>query len=68
MSWLELDGAVNARDLGGLPLAGGAADDGEVPLLEGRSALDGVAAAYVCEGFVCKAPVTDPGALNAQLS
>ena len=48
-------------------LAGGPADDGEVPLLEGRGAVDGQAAAYVCEGFVCQAPVTDPGALSAQL-
>jgi hypothetical protein len=49
-------------------LAGGVSDDGEIPLLAGRSALDGHAAAYVCEGFVCQAPVTDPGALAAQLS
>jgi len=29
--------------------------------------VDGKAAAYVCENFTCKAPVTDPGALNALL-
>jgi uncharacterized protein YyaL (SSP411 family) len=49
-------------------LAGGVSDDGAVPLLAGRSPIDGAAAAYVCEGFICKAPVTDPGALAAQLS
>jgi uncharacterized protein YyaL (SSP411 family) len=50
-----------------LVLAGGPAGDG-VPLLEGRGPVDGHAAAYVCEGFVCRAPVTDPDALEAQLS
>jgi uncharacterized protein len=49
-------------------LAGGPTDDGEIPLLAGRSPLDGEAAAYVCEGFVCQAPVTDPAALITQLS
>jgi len=34
-----------------------------VPLLEHRSLLDGQAAAYVCRGSSCRAPVTDPGAL-----
>jgi uncharacterized protein YyaL (SSP411 family) len=39
-----------------LVLAGGPADG--VPLLQGREPVDGRAAAYVCEGFVCQAPVT----------
>ncbi len=46
-------------------LAGGAADG--VPLLEGRATVDGRAAAYVCEHFVCKAPVTSADALAALL-
>ena len=45
-------------------LAGGA--DG-VPLLEGRDTVDGRAAAYVCERFTCKRPVTDPGELRVLL-
>jgi hypothetical protein len=46
-----------------------AAGDGDgVPLLEGRRAVDGRAAAYVCEHFVCQAPVLDPGELAGALS
>ena len=37
-------------------LAGGEADG--VPLLQDRAPVDGRAAAYVCEHFACKAPVT----------
>jgi uncharacterized protein YyaL (SSP411 family) len=48
-----------------LVLAGGP-DEG-VPLLEGREPVDGQAAAYVCEHFACKAPVTTPEALAAAL-
>ena len=49
-------------------LAGGdGEDDGGVPLLAGRSARDGVATAYVCERFACRAPVTDPAALSQLL-
>ncbi len=44
-----------------------AAGDSSVPLLEGRDAVDGHAAAYVCEHFVCQAPVTDTEELAAAL-
>jgi uncharacterized protein YyaL (SSP411 family) len=47
-------------------LAGGPRDG--VPLLEGREPIDGRAAAYVCEGFVCQAPVTTPDDLAAALA
>jgi len=39
-----------------------------VPLLEGRAPIDGLATAYVCERFACKAPATDPRALRALLA
>ena len=48
-----------------LVLAGGSAG---VPLLDGREPVDGGAAAYVCEHFVCQVPVTEPGELAAALT
>jgi len=39
----------------------------KIPLLAGRNLIDGKAAAYVCENFVCKLPVTTPRALLEQL-
>jgi uncharacterized protein YyaL (SSP411 family) len=38
-----------------------------VPLLRGRTLVDGAPAAYVCERFTCLLPVTTAGALAAQL-
>jgi uncharacterized protein YyaL (SSP411 family) len=49
-----------------LVLAGGAADG--VPLLQDRKPVNGRPAAYVCEHFACKAPVTEPEELERLLS
>jgi uncharacterized protein len=46
-------------------LAGGTADG--VPLLEGRTPVNGRAAAYVCERSTCQQPVTEPDELAALL-
>jgi uncharacterized protein YyaL (SSP411 family) len=59
--------AVNRRFLPRMALAVGAPGDTEIPLLEGRALVDGRAAAYVCQGFVCQRPVTTPVDLLAQL-
>lgn len=57
----------------GLVLAQGdpaevAADPAAVGLLRDRPLVGGRAAAYVCRGFVCDRPTTDPGALRASLA
>jgi hypothetical protein len=57
---------VRSRFRPHLVLASGAADG--IPLLEGREPVDGRAAAYVCEHFVCQAPVTTADELAAALA
>jgi len=39
----------------------------EIPLLAGRTPVNGRPAAYVCERFICATPVTEPDALAALL-
>jgi uncharacterized protein len=43
------------------------ADDHQIPLLAGRGLVGGAPAAYVCRGFTCRVPVTDPDDLRAEL-
>jgi uncharacterized protein YyaL (SSP411 family) len=51
----------------GLVLVAGPPDAEGIPLLADRPLVEGHPAAYVCRGFVCDAPVTDPEALARQL-
>ncbi|WP_436700063.1 thioredoxin domain-containing protein [Nocardioides sp. BYT-33-1] len=52
---LELPGAV--------VVAADEAVDG-IPLLAGRAPVDGLPAAYVCRGFVCERPLTEPDGIG----
>jgi uncharacterized protein YyaL (SSP411 family) len=46
----------------------GRPDQPGVPLLAGRPLVNGLPTAYVCRGFVCDRPVTDPAELAVLLS
>ncbi|MBA3327290.1 MAG: thioredoxin domain-containing protein [Solirubrobacterales bacterium] len=60
----ELQRVVRGAFRPHIVLAGGDGGDAHgVPLLEGRTPLDGAAAAYVCERFACLRPVTEPAQL-----
>jgi hypothetical protein len=39
-----------------------------IPLLADRVQVRGLPTVYVCEGFACQMPVTEPAALARQLS
>ncbi len=67
----SLSGALRTRYLPHVVLAGTDRDSTEgtaVPLLEGRTTIDGRQAAYVCERFTCQLPVTEVEALVESLS
>jgi uncharacterized protein YyaL (SSP411 family) len=51
----------------GTVIVAGEPDRPGVPLLADRPLLDGRPTAYVCRGFVCDRPVTDPADLIARL-
>ncbi|MDA1258445.1 MAG: thioredoxin domain-containing protein, partial [Chloroflexi bacterium] len=60
---------VHGRYIANRVVAGGVvtANPAPTPLLEGRTLVGGAPTAYVCENYACQLPVTDPGALAAQL-
>ena len=67
----ELVNVVFSRYVPNKVVAGRDPEDEEaaglVPLLADRPARDNRATAYVCEGYVCQAPTTDPEELAVQL-
>ena len=64
----ELAGVVRAAFRPHVVVAGGPAGAVEPPLLDARTEIGGEPAAYVCEGFTCQLPVTDPAALERELA
>ena len=63
----ELAGVVRSAHRPHVVLAGGPEGSERPELLRERPAVEGKPAAYVCEHFACKAPVTDPQELAAAL-
>jgi uncharacterized protein YyaL (SSP411 family) len=61
----ELAAVVREALRPGVVVAGPPGDG--VPLMEGRTAVDGRAAAYVCENFACRLPVVEPAGLRELL-
>jgi uncharacterized protein YyaL (SSP411 family) len=63
----ELAAAVRERLRPHLVLAGGPEGSEVPPLMTGRTAVEGRAAAYVCENFACQLPVTEAAELRKLL-
>ncbi|GMR13786.1 MAG: thioredoxin domain-containing protein [Gemmatimonadota bacterium] len=62
--------AVLTRYLPNRSIAGRAPDDelpSDIALLHARVQVDGQPTAYLCEGYACRSPVTDPDSLVEQL-
>ena len=64
----DLASVVLTRHHPHLVLAGGQEGADRPALLRDRTAVEGRAAAYVCENFTCRAPVTEPDELEAALA
>jgi uncharacterized protein len=63
----DLATVVRSAHRPNLVLAGGTEGTARPELMLERRAVDGRPAAYVCENFACRAPVTDPEELAAAL-
>lgn len=64
----ELAAVVRKKLRPHLVLAGGPEGTGEPPLLEGRTPVEDKPAAYVCENFTCRLPLTEPTELSGELT
>jgi uncharacterized protein len=62
--WREL----GRRYLPNRVVAHGNAPDPSLPLLDGRLPIGERPTLYVCRGFVCKAPITDPDQIDAAIA
>ncbi len=43
-------------------------DPNRIPLLEGKTPIEGRPALYICRNFTCQAPITDPARVEAALT
>jgi uncharacterized protein len=66
-SLAELTRVVRSAYRPNLVVAGGPEGTDRPELMRERHAVDGRPAAYVCENFACRAPVTEPNDLEAAL-
>lgn len=64
----ELAAVARRKAPAGSVIDVGSPDEPDRPLLADRPAVDSAPAAYVCRGFVCDRPVTDPADLAALLA
>jgi hypothetical protein len=64
----ELAGVVRSRFRPYVVLAGGTEGTESPELMRERSAVNGRPAAYVCENFACRRPVTEPDELRTLLA
>ena len=60
-------GCLPNKVLAGVSPEAASGDASSMPLLEGRTLVDGKPTAYVCQNYVCQLPVTDPESLARQL-
>ncbi|HWO46797.1 MAG TPA: thioredoxin domain-containing protein, partial [Solirubrobacterales bacterium] len=63
----DLATVIREKPLFHLVLAGGREGTEQPPLLANRTTVDARPAAYVCENFTCRLPVTQAGELRDQL-
>ena len=59
--------SLTATFVPSLVVAGGMPDPAQPALMRGREAIDGRPTAYVCRGFTCELPTTEPDELGRQL-
>ena len=64
----ELAAVIREKPPHHLVFAGGREGTEQPPLLASRTTVEGRPAAYVCENFACRLPVTDPEKLRAELN
>jgi uncharacterized protein YyaL (SSP411 family) len=63
----SLESVLAGKYVPSLVLAGGNIGASHIALMQGRTAIDGLATAYVCQGYVCEQPVNSADEFARQL-